>query len=63
MEAFTNLFIYSTNINVVPTTFQGAYSLAAEIISHTLKKKKIKPLNQCGQAERKKWSDLNSKGQ
>lgn len=40
MEAFTNLFIYSTNINVVPTTFQGAYSLAAEIISHTLKKKK-----------------------
>ena len=53
MEAFTNLFIYSTNINLVSTTFQGAYSLVAEIISHTYK---IKPLNKYGV-----WGRLDEK--
>lgn len=35
MEAFTNSFIYSTNINLVPIILQVAYILVEEIISYT----------------------------
>lgn len=44
MAAFTDSFTYSTNINLVPTMFQGSYSLVAEIITHT---HTIIPLNKC----------------
>lgn len=54
MEAFINLSIYSTNINLVSTIFQGAYKPSSRNnLTHT-----IKPLNKCRVCWMKKmvWS-------